>query len=258
MTGPDRSRSLRRVVELQRNFLRNPLPAGPGVCRTCRGPVGDNDTYCRPCLTHRRALGGSVADLVVPISYAIRGEQHAHNLRMYKAQHPDSGRAQVDLLALTYCFLAGHARCLFGADTRPSAVALIPSTRGRPGAHPLCRIAAGLLSLPSAELIPNKAISADCRDARRDRFTLKPTPNARHKGAVLVLDDTWTTGSRVQSASYTLKQAGYAPVTALVLGRWLNPGWHETPRLLKRLGSPPFRLDDCAAHADDTPVLFDP
>lgn len=228
------------------------------MCRTCRGPVGDDYTYCRPCFTHRRTLGRCVADLVVPISYAVRDQQHAHNLRMYKAQHPDSGRAQVDLLALMHCFLAGHARCLFGAGTRPAAVAIIPSTKGRPGTHPLSRISAGLLSLPSAELIPNKAISGDCRDARRDWFTLKPTALTRRKGAVLILDDTWTTGSRVQSASYTLKQAGYAPVTALVLGRWLNPGWHETPRLLSRLDSAPFRLDDCAAHPDDTPALLDP
>ena len=41
---------------------------------------------------------------------------------------------------------------------------------------------------------------------------------------MLLLDDTWTSGSRTQSAALTLRRCGAAYVSVLVIGRYLKPG----------------------------------
>lgn len=58
---------------------------------------------------------------------------------------------------------------------------------------------------------------------------------AAHGRHVLVVDDTWATGSRAQSAALALKSAGAEAVTVLVLARWLNPqDGTPTARFLRR------------------------
>lgn len=51
---------------------------------------------------------------------------------------------------------------------------------------------------------------------------------------MLLVDDTWTTGSNVQSAAYTLREAGAWNVSALVLARWLDPARGQTAELIKQ------------------------
>lgn len=229
------------------------------MCATCRGPSADGYPHCRQCWWHRRTIGRSVADVVIPVAYAIRGRQHAHNLFMYKREHPDQQRASVELFALLYCFFAEHVSCFAGepdADP-PSVVTVVPSTKQRPGAHPLRRIVDTALPGARVELLANTEIPGASRELHRDWFSVTADHGVSREGTVLVIDDTWTTGSRIQSASYALKRFGYTRVLALVLGRWLNPGWHETPRLLARLDHQVFRLDDCANHGKPGPTLFD-
>lgn len=62
---------------------------------------------------------------------------------------------------------------------------------------------------------------------RPDKFELRPAGavEGRH---VLVLDDVWTTGSNTQSAALTLRHAGAAAVSVMVVGRWLNPRYGAT------------------------------
>jgi adenine/guanine phosphoribosyltransferase-like PRPP-binding protein len=61
---------------------------------------------------------------------------------------------------------------------------------------------------------------------------------------VLLIDDTWTTGSSAQSAAATLKAAGAGVVAAVVIGRHVNREWNENDRRLRAL--PPFDWNRCA------------
>ncbi|GAA0950941.1 hypothetical protein GCM10009560_71070 [Nonomuraea longicatena] len=65
---------------------------------------------------------------------------------------------------------------------------------------------------------------------------------------VLLLDDTWTTGARVQSAAYALKQAGAHRVAAVVLGRHANPGYAGWKPILDVVKAQPYRQENCAVH----------
>jgi len=70
-------------------------------------------------------------------------------------------------------------------------------------------------------LIP--AFDARCdRVMSGDKFTVQPAGAVTDRH-VLVLDNVWTTGSNAQSAALTLRRAGAAAVSVLLMiGRWLS------------------------------------
>jgi adenine/guanine phosphoribosyltransferase-like PRPP-binding protein len=65
--------------------------------------------------------------------------------------------------------------------------------------------------------------------------------------AVLLIDDTWTTGASAQSAAAVLRRAGAGPIAAVVIGRYLNPEWRTNDRRLGRIRQP-FDWSCCSWH----------
>lgn len=251
MPGPEPAPDAWRRVQLQRNFLRNPLPAGDGVCAVCRGPAPQH-RLCAQCRHHATELGPTAADAVIPISHATRGTQHAHNLRMYKDGTTGKGTARVDLTALLHFFLSRHGRCLaLAAGSPPDAVAIVPSTRDRPGDHPLWRLAQPLRRLPRIDLRVNTDAYGPAHDLHTGRFTIPDGRAVPRAGTVLLFDDTWTSGACAQAASHALKNAGAGHVVVVVLGRWLNPEFAPARPLLDRLSDAWFDMETCAVHAHE-------
>lgn len=166
---------------------------------------------------------------------------------MYKDGKAARGTARVDLTALLHFFLTRHGRCLSRAAGAPGAVASVPSTQDRPGAHPLWRLAQPLRALPSVDLRVNPEGRAPVHSLDPKRFIVadRSVPLA---GTVLLLDDTWTSGSCVQAASHALKTAGADRVVVVVLGRWLKPEFKPSAPLLDRLKDMWFDMETCAAH----------
>jgi phosphoribosylpyrophosphate synthetase len=166
---------------------------------------------------------GGVADVVAPLMYAIDTSESAALVREYK-NHPLCSVRQ------RRCSMIGellrpavslHQDC-FGAvvGTPVSLRVVIPSLTFRPGIHPMTSIAQSLGLVGDAMLVP--AFDARCdRVVSVDKFTVQPAGavTGRH---VLVLDDVWTTGSNAQSAALTLRRAGAAAVSVLVIARWLS------------------------------------
>lgn len=250
MPGHDPWVTQRTRVGQRSGYLRNPLPAGPGVCYVCRGPAAVPHTRCRQCEQHFRAADGQTADVVVPISYAIKREQHAFNLASYK-RRPSSDTVRADLLALIQVFIADHGRCLLNAarvSTFDSAV-VVPSTRNRPGPHPLQSLVGARLRLPWLRMSANPKISPESRAFHPDRFSADEPAGDLNGAAVLLLDDTWTTGSRIESAAYALRAAGVRAVGVVVLGWHVNPDWEPWLPLLKTMKKTPFDLDRCAVYS---------
>jgi hypothetical protein len=81
------------------------------------------------------------------------------------------------------------------------------------------------------------------RDLDPARFSAAAVPGAR----VLLIDDTWTTGSSAQSAAMALRRAGAHAVVTLVLGRHI--GLADAAGF--RPAVMPFRPASCAVHEDD-------
>ncbi len=58
-----------------------------------------------------------------------------------------------------------------------------------------------------------------------------PNLNGQH---ILVLDDTWTTGSRAQSAALRLHEAGANYVSVMVMGRWVSPDFGNNATFISK------------------------
>jgi hypothetical protein len=214
---------LGRLAAAQSAALSAPSPAAPGLCRTCFGPAGAGRPHCFQCDLHRQCAPGSLASAVLPAAYAVKGGPHARRLWMYKSGRPGAAAARRALLVLLLVVLREHGPCLWrraGGDAGrggPTHLAVVPSGRGRAGAHPLRVLAEPYLRLPWAGLAARPGTDGRARDLDPGRFTAPRLAGAR----VLLLDDTWTTGASVQSAAMALRGAGASAVAAVVLGRHL-------------------------------------
>ena len=76
-----------------------------------------------------------------------------------------------------------------------------------------------------------------------------PTPDAvgRH---VLLVDDTFVTGARVQSAAAALHRGGADVVAALVVGRLIafHPDWPDNRAVFDRARAAGFDFESCCLH----------
>ncbi|MCW3839312.1 hypothetical protein ONA70_04275 [Micromonospora yasonensis] len=72
-------------------------------------------------------------------------------------------------------------------------------------------------------------------------------PSSRTPVHALIIEDTWTTGARVQSLAYALKVAGASSVAAIALGRHVDPDYPPARQLLNAIADPVFDIARCAA-----------
>jgi hypothetical protein len=228
-------------------FFCNTRRGLPDTCAVCTGPARTTSTppLCGPCREARNEHGSSLADLVVPLAYA-KGRmpsmhQSAHHVREYKAPAP-APRCVRDLQLMAGAATYLHGPCIGSAVGAWQAVTFVPSAT-RPG-HPLTGIARRVHSVYPTRAKVGLAIgpgfdAPPCRVPRSDRFTVPdwhlPQVADRH---VLVVEDTWVSGDKAQSAAIALKAAGAARVTILCVTRWLRYDWTDHRRLIEVLAEP--------------------
>jgi predicted amidophosphoribosyltransferase len=205
------------------NHLLPVLVADPGVCPVCHTfLVGDFDV-CYQCNEARRSLP-STTDAVAFVALAVKGEQLARELAVYKGNSPDAaGRTRPRLAAVLWRWLVDHEDCVAEAAdiVRFPVVTTVPSTSGR-GNHPLQDMVGRAVRHTSDRYRPLLKPGADApgdRSFTEERFEAMPA--ASHE-PVLLIDDTFTTGSHVQSAASALVSAGWGPIGVVSIGRHFN------------------------------------
>jgi hypothetical protein len=222
-----------------------PRPSGPWDCVVCRGPVRPGFARCYQCDGHDLLGHGLLADVVVPISYSIKGTAFAEHLWRYKSALAPDISARASLLALLLAFLADHGACVWRSAGLPSptGLAVVPAGAGRPGPHPLLGLVSPYLRLPVYPLAIRPGRQG--RDLDLDRFVAGPVPPG---ASVLLLDDTWVSGASAQSAAAALKLAGARRVAVVVLGRHVNPDDPASHPLLAALTVARYDPSSCAVH----------
>jgi hypothetical protein len=228
-----------------------PRPAAVPTCAVCRGPVGPGYLRCYRCEGHDLLGHGLLADAVVPVSYAVKGTALAEALWRYKSWPTPSASAQASVLALVRDFLNDHGGCVWRHAAMPPAdrLAVVPSGCGRPGPHPLLRLASACLRLPLSPLAIRPGRQG--RDLDVHRFQAGPVPGG---ASVLLLDDTWVSGASAQSAAAALRLAGAGHVAVVVLGRHVNPAHPRAGPLLAGLVPVPYDPSMCAVHSPAIPA----
>jgi hypothetical protein len=152
----------------------------------------------------------------------------------YKEAPVDEARTRFSAIVRTLSadFLHAHADCITAAvGGAPQIVLPVPSSL-RPGGSPLERVD-GLASdvesaLPGArwspQLIRRTGEPVGHMQPATRAFAVAPEFHRALSGRrVVLLDDTYVSGSRAQSTAASLRRAGAASVVIVVLGRVLRP-----------------------------------
>ena len=229
-------------------FFRNTVHDPERTCAVCRAPREVSD-LCTNCAEHRAAFGERLADDVLILTY-VRGRQpgalhqSAHTVRAYKQSQPVEKCAE-DMALMVRAVADLHSDCIEAHCGGPwSSITFVPSRAHPDGSHPVAELARQVQRHNSSanRLLLGIGPGFDAeRTVRADRFTV-PAEYAdrvadRH---VLLIEDTWVSGAKVQSAALTLHDAGAARVTALCVARWCRDDW-PTHKVL---------LDSCTAPYD--------
>ncbi len=240
--------SVHELSALYENVMLGPR-RGPSVCSTCFN-FTDGYARCYAC-DH----GQLMLDAVAPISYSVAREQLHHALASYKRLQGDvARRLGASLAAILWRFLVEHERCVAHAAGTDGfeLVTTVPSgSRFRDESHPLRWIVGDLVG-PTRDryerLLQRSDVDVQPRAFSGEKFVAARPVEGR---SVLLIDDTWTTGSSAQSAAAALKAAGAVRIAAVVIGRHLNRGWHENDRRIRGIARP-FDWGRCALCAEPT------
>jgi predicted amidophosphoribosyltransferase len=204
-----------------------------GVCAICHGATGTDEQgrryrLCESCNRTRRQVTRPL-QLVVPVSLYVGGEQLHTVLRGYK-DSPDPAarrRFQFQVAALLLRFLRDHGDCIRAAAGREwDTLTIVPSSAGRAGTHPLEEVIGLSRSLGPRyrSLLERTEVEIDHRSASDGAYRALPEADGR---SVLLIDDTFTSGARVQSAASALALGKADVVAALVLGRFVRPDYGD-------------------------------
>ena len=221
------------------NVMLSPASTQAPRCSTCWTFVDAGFDRCYVCAHQPNALAA-----VMPIAYSVGGEQYHRALRAYKDGHSEQVRRGLtaQLAAVLWRFLRRHEAHLAAAAGLDGfdVVTVVPShSVERDDSRGQLRDLVGRLCGQTRErhqrlLRPTGAAGAE-RRVDPDRYhAVRPIDGAR----VLLVDDTWTTGSRAQSAALALGEAGAHDVALVVLGRHINRGFGDNDRRLRELPRP--------------------
>jgi hypothetical protein len=211
-----------------------PVSTDFGVCRFCQGPTQPGYRRCFCCAAVAGRLGMPLVPVVPMTAYRLGDGMH-RLLRRYKdAPLAETRHRSVDQCArLLTAFVDGH-----GEDIRSQAggswemVVTVPSST-RPGGPPVDAVVSHVasLSVDHHRLLIRGPVRMDHLQPSRRGFVVDPEIDVHSLGRrrALVVDDSYTTGARAQSAATALRLAGLEVGAILVLGRVIAPGscpWH--------------------------------
>lgn len=228
------------------SMYRRVPPGGAGVCRVCHGGPFAGEDICHSCRSVIRQITRP-ADAVIPISICEGYSQFHTVLRQYKDGYSDTTRSKfvLQIAATLARFLRDHRTCMSattGADF--DLVCTVPSSGGRAGEHPLVDVISkvGVLRPMTDHVLARGSGDLDHATASDDGYIVTRDVAGRH---VLLIEDTFTTGARCQSAASALAVAGAASVRALVVGRYMTP-WNDACRaILEAAAKTPFSFNEC-------------
>lgn len=205
-----------------------PVPAaGATVCPVCHGFRRRGFELCTGCQRVRAQLA-TFCPLVVPVSLARSDRSPLYRVLCgYKdLRRPSAQRAvaAAQLSELFDAFVARHERCITrAAGAGWDCVTTVPSSGPHADPHPLVEVvrAAPELADRHAELL-RRGPAAIGHLRADDAGYLATAADGRR---VLLVDDSYTSGARAQSAVSALVRGGAEVVGVLAALRLVRPGF---------------------------------
>jgi predicted amidophosphoribosyltransferase len=230
------------------NFMFNPLRADePNVCRRCLTFANPGYQDCYSCGQRRPEWP---AEVVCPISYAIKGEQLYRLLYGYKGSNEEArGQFRLALAAILWRWIQAHEGRLAEVARVGSAefevVTTVPSSDPARVPHPLGQIVSETVKPLAGRYAPVLERSGKEVESRvTDREKYRSTENLDGR-SVLLIEDTWVSGANAESAGGALKDAGAGAVATVVIGRLIDRDYQDNDRRLRGIPTP-FDWGYCA------------
>lgn len=248
--------TIRQIAEPQASILTPVPPAGPGICAICHGIPNPGYDTCYSC-EQAMSQVTKPCTTVVPFSLYETGHQLWSVLRKYK-DSPDPkvrDRFSTQVAAFLGMALIEHRGCLEETVGEWDLITTVPSTSGkRTGPHPLVGALSRIdyLRREHKELLAPGPVALGHNKADDEGFiTVLPVTGKR----VLLVDDTYTSGARVQSAASCLQLAGATVPAIVVVGRVITPGWGpHVAEFWKEQRRQRFDFDTCALEQPEPEV----
>jgi predicted amidophosphoribosyltransferase len=204
-------------------------PAGFGVCRVCDGPTQPGFGLCFCCSTVVGQLQMPLAPVTAVTAYRVGDKMH-RLLRGYKDASSIDARSAYEerLAAILRRWLGEHRGSLLARTGGPWDLTTgVPSSH-RPIGIPVDTLIRAVpeLARTHRRLLVRGSEPTDHLVASRRGFAVAPDgePGDRARGLrALVVDDSFTTGARAQSAVAALRMAGIRVAGVLVVGRVVAP-----------------------------------
>lgn len=209
--------------EAYERAMRNIATGGPSICPICRTFVDPGKgERCYPCAVQPDNLSA-----VVPITYSENLGQVHTALRNYKDGGSRAMRRQaaVRLAAILWRFLREHESCVSDAAgvAEFDLATIVPSSDPQRDEHSPFRELTGWIEPTKGRMERLLEPTGETTKEREFSAGLFRPRRRLSREAVLLLDDTWTTGSSARSAAHALRQAGASSVALVVIGRHVNP-----------------------------------
>jgi hypothetical protein len=227
-------------------------PKNKGICRICHGPSGSMvpSNSCKSCKDRIHSVSWPLQS-VAPITTYWKDRAGGYgpiypHLRDYK-QDGASNELQLDVAALIVRFLRTHKGCLEQHFGHWTSIVVPPSTSAKRAGtmHPLeARLrATSLKSQFTDSCLTLGSKHVENREASDRRYMTTRNVSGEK---ILLIDDTWVTGSRVLSAASRLALSGATVVGCVVVGRQIDPTWrHDDRSYWEMVTERPFQFSDC-------------
>lgn len=239
-----------RLSDDIRGELVGPLHSVDGICPACRTWLpaitadGAEANDCENCQEDRAALGTDPLNVAV-ISLYRKPSNLRDWLTRYKGRDEDDDPFDPDCVpivrAITGRFLLEHGDEFEHLAGGFDMITVVPSTDRQPP-HPLESVIASLdIDVPLVRLLERTDAHLGFREPNRHGYRTRPASPSR----VLLIDDVYTTGARLNSAAAALTDGGHHVAAALVLARRVNTDYAtEAQAMWDTAASTPFDWTD--------------
>lgn len=247
----------REIISMSDGLVRDlvtPPSNHKGICSACRtwlptalvtAPPAERHLECENCGEVRDTLGVSPLAISV-VSLYRKPSQLRDWLTRYKGR--DDGLDPIDhsnvaiVRSIVGRFVVEHGERLEKLTGDLDGIVVVPSTT-RPPPHPLEAVIASLgLDVPLLRLLERGSGDLGFRTPHPDGYRVaRKLPASR----VLLVDDVYTTGARLNSAAFALSASGHTVGAGLVLARRINPDYTpEAASLWEQALSCGFRWEE--------------
>jgi hypothetical protein len=230
-------------------------PAGPGICSACHGVPNPGFSTCFSCSQSMGQVSRPIRS-ITPIAIFAPRDQLDTLLNNYKNSSSPRVRARgrARIAAIFARFLNNHGACV--APGGWDAITYVPSTQQRSGVHPL-REALGIAPAYKEQiedLLAGGTAPITHNRADDDGFRVTDDVEGRR---ILLADDMFTSGARMQSAASALTLAGATVVAGVVIGRRYYTGGRHS-QVLAKARKRSYRFDTCALDDEQWRIPFTP